>query len=171
MPENPMEKTYLKYIETFLRAKEPNAHLFRTFVDNWFAYHTGGPFLNSRGRAKWFNNPDPVSERSALLQMHWISQSAQNVLNGKEIVHLVKDHAIPLLVLRNRMFQFEEWTLNSIRQFLIENYKLGLITIDEDNKINKSGLRQKMPERTADPVWMSRYLSAGLLRVSTTSTT
>ena len=82
----------LRHLSTFVEFGEPDPHLFRTLVDNWYAYEIGGPLLNKNGRPKWFNNPDPVKERCALLAMHFVSKAARERIDAGES-GLVKDHS------------------------------------------------------------------------------
>jgi hypothetical protein len=100
-----LEQAYLEHILLYLRSADPNGPMFRTLCDNWFAYHMGGPFLSRGQRPIWFNNPDPQKHQSALRKMHFISTAAEKVLDGKSAERLVKDHAIPIAVLRRTVIE------------------------------------------------------------------
>lgn len=129
-----LENAYLEYLKIYLNTKEENGPLFRTFVDNWFAYSEGSPFLNSRGKPKWFNNPNPVKERDALLAMHFKSKDAMRIIYGKQEGRLMKDHSIPIKILRILICE-ELGTgpgVSKIKQFLKKYYRIGVITKKED---------------------------------------
>ena len=59
----------------------------RSFIDNWYAYEKEiseiEGFLNKNGNPIWFNNPDPVKHKDALLKMDFISLDAMNVILNK----------------------------------------------------------------------------------------
>ena len=136
------EASYIKHIALAVAAEDPSAP-YRTFFDNWFAYHACGPFLNSKGRPRWFNKADPVQSADALKAMHYISDRAWRVLIGEAPREdLIKDHTIPVAILRDHLLAHRIVDEDLIRNFLIRNYKLGVITSDDDNKINsKKGFR------------------------------
>lgn len=158
-----MEQVYFEYLKLFLIHNDQDGHLFRTFVDNWFAYSHGNHMLNSKGRPKWFNNPDPIKEREALLSMHFVSADAKKVLNGELEDRLVKDHAIPIRVLRELIHEMPDQSISSIKTFLMENYRLGVVTKSEDKRLNKNGLRSVMPKDWDKLNWKARYDTAEIL--------
>ena len=152
-----MEQVYLEYLKLYLIHDDQDGHLFRTFVDNWFAYSHGGHMLNSKGRPKWFNNPDPKKERDALLSMHFVSADARKVLSGESNGRLVKDHAIPINILRQLIHDIPEHSVSSIGAFLMNNYRLGVITKAEDDQLNSEKLRSVMPKDWDGLNWKARY--------------
>ncbi len=149
-----MEETYLKYLQIYHASKDSSGSLFRSFVDNWYAYHRGPPFLNSKGSPKWFNNPHPQKEKEALLAMDFISKAALQVINGHQSDRLVKDHAVPIREIRTRFALLEQPSLTDIRQFLVATYKLGVITKTQDLMLNAAKLRSTMPKQSD---WKARY--------------
>ncbi len=137
----------------------------RTFVDNWFAYFKGGPFLNSKGNPKWFNNPDPRKEEEALSAMHSISKDAREIINGDK-GRLMKDHSVPVRELRELMRgAYEEGRLSEIKeikQFLEKYCCLGVITKEEDNRLNDKKLRSKIPDGWNSKDMFARYAEVGI---------
>ena len=56
-----LERLNLEYMALYIRFKPPSGPL-RTFLDDWFAYHSGGSFLN-----RLF--PEPPTEQPVTLVM------------------------------------------------------------------------------------------------------
>lgn len=152
-----LEKTYLKYLEIYHATNDNNGSLFRSFIDNWYAYYRGGPFLNSSGNPKWFNNPNPQREWDALTSMDFVSKKALSVMEGKHTDRLVKDHSIPIKIIRSEFSKLETPNIEIIKHFLIANYKLGVITKTEDRLLDKRKLRSGMPENWDGKNWRARY--------------
>ena len=159
-----MEATYLKYLQIYHQSKDDNGSLFRTLVDNWFGYAKAGPFLSKNDKPRWFNNPDPVKNRDALLAMDFVSCRAFRVIEGLQEDNLVKDHAIPIKVLRSSFKNLQEPSASDIENFLNENYRLGVITKFEDKLLNQKKLRSKMPDSWDNIDWQARYVEAGIER-------
>lgn len=160
--QNERKRTCLEYLSLFIQNGDTSAHLFRTFVDDWFAYHAGGAFLNSRGKPRWFNNPDPEKCGAALRRCHFISRHAMDALEGNGAVRLVKDHALPLRVLKKALIASESTEPVEIQNFLSSHYRLGLISKQEDRCLNALGLRQELPADANGLDWMARYQAAAI---------
>ncbi len=67
------------------------------------------------------------------------------------------EHAVPAGIVRARLLEIEP-TLNAVQQLLKSSGPVAMILRSEDEKLNKNGLRQKMPENWewgADP--LARY--------------
>lgn len=158
-----MENLYLDYIVLFAKYDDPNGPLFRTLIDNWYGYHEGGQMLSSGGRPRWFNNPDPYKIEPVLPSMHFVSLEARNVISGQSRSGLVKDHAIPVAVLRKIISSVDPKSRSTIRDFLLENYRLGLVTKEEDKVLNIDGLKSSMPENWNGTDWKARYDFANIL--------
>jgi hypothetical protein len=160
---NRLEESYLKHILTAVEVRDSSAP-FRTFLDNWYAFREGGPFLNRRSRPHWFNNPCPDRHGQALGLAHFISIDAARTLGGLERSRLIKDHAIPVAVLRDMLFDEQPESINEVRAFLIRHYRFGIITSDEDAKLTSAGLRSRMPAgwSTADGPF-ARYEMVGII--------
>lgn len=160
---NPLEDSYLKHILIAVEVRDHSAP-FRTFFDNWFAFKEGGPFLNGNSRPHWFNNPCPDKHGQALCRAHFVSQTAARTLGGFTRERLMRDHAIPVAVLRDMLFEQQPDSINSIRAFLRQHYCFGIITDEEDRKLNAAGLRSCMPDgwTTADGPF-ARYERVGII--------
>jgi len=151
----------VSYILNYLVHRPPSVPI-RTFVDEWFAYHRGGVFLNRNGAPRWFNNPNPVTQREALSQMHFVSDAAQEVLDGESDSRLIKEHAVPVKVLKNLLCRIEEPTHEKVEECLLANYKLGVLTKTEDLLLNSMKLSSSMPlDWDGSNVW-ARYEVAGI---------
>ena len=152
-----MENTYLKYLQLYHNAGDENGALFRTLIDNWYGFSKGGPFLNKNDKPKWFNNPNPVNDRAALLAMDFVSFDAYEVMEGNHQDNLVKDHAIPVRILRQKFKELQAPNLINIRKFLKRYYKLGVITKTEDVLLNQNKLRSNMPDDWDGSSFLARY--------------
>ena len=123
---------------------------FRTFLDSWYAYHRAGRFLNGRGYDQWFNRGDLRQERHRKTMREssdsiFISVDAWEVLQGtKDGVDLVKDHAVPVSALYDELIALKPKTIVDVEQHLLERYQLGIITQEENTRLNAK-FRFKMP--------------------------
>ena len=54
-----LSEAYLSHLVLYIKSGDEDKHTLRLFLDYWFAYSQGGPFLNRNGKPRWFNNPDP----------------------------------------------------------------------------------------------------------------
>ena len=151
----------LEFISTYLKGRPPSAPI-RTFVDDWFAYQMGGPFLSKFGRPLWFNKPCPKKKKEALLKMHFISERAKKVIDNEGGADLKKEHAIPVKVLRDLMLEIKNPTTSNVKQFLLKHYKLGVLTASEDKKLREAGLQSKMPEGWDGVDMFARYSFVGI---------
>ncbi|MDA1311470.1 MAG: hypothetical protein O2985_17960 [Proteobacteria bacterium] len=165
-----MAEAYLEHIHIFVRSRDSELRNLRTFLDNWFQYDKGKPFLNNNCRPIWFNKPDPVKYKDALLRMHFVSEDARRVIDGGLQEHLVKDHAVPVKVIGKILMDDKTITSASLQERLCTIYRLGVITKSEDLKLNAAGLRQKMPSdwRIGDDVF-ARYVRVGIVSHSNES--
>lgn len=160
---DPLEESYLKHIVIATEARDHSAP-FRTFFDNWFAFKEGGPFLNGNSRPHWHNNPCPDRHGEALRRAHFVSASAARTLGGLVRERLMKDHAIPVAVVRDMLFDEQPNSIEQIRAFMLKNYCIGIITDEEDRTLNAAGLRSRMP-----PGWtiadgpFARYEAVGIV--------
>ena len=141
-----LKNSYLTHIKIFIDSQNNDKHLLRSFLDNWFAYFKKGPFLSKNNKPIWFNNPNPIKSKDALLSMHFISQSALKVINNNLNVRLIKEHALPISVIYELLFEEKFKNEKNIEKFLINYYKLGVLTKDEDDLLSKEKLKYKMPE-------------------------
>jgi hypothetical protein len=120
----------------------------RTLLDNWFAFWSGRLYLKSTGTVQWFNRKDLFVPRlrDAVKSMHFISKDAWDVLVERApLQSLVKDHSVPVKVLRREIKAAAFNTVEQLEHFLCERYRLGVITATEHTRLNKEGLGAEMP--------------------------
>lgn len=149
----------LHYIKAFIEADDPNGML-RTYVDNWFAYKQGGSFLTNSLRARWFNRKDFQTKPQAVLNFHYHSERAWSVFHDDAPwENLVKDHTIPIRILKQRLFNLEAKSIEAIENILIESYRIALITEEEHRNLANIGLAYDLPAN-AQNSHLSRYEEA-----------
>ena len=159
-----LREAYLKHICIFAQSKDPNAHLLRTLICNWFAYSVGGPWLNSNGRPRWLNTPHPMLDQELLKSCHAHSKTAKRLIGaGGEKGDLKLEHSIPISVLGQHLHRLEN---ESIENFLREYYAVAVITADEDKLLNEHGFRRRMPNGEFSA--MARYDAGGIEMVQNT---
>lgn len=166
---NKLEESYCRHILIAIEAGDVGAP-FRTLFDYWFAYRTGGPFLNSNSRPQWLNHPSPDKYGEALRRAHFISSGAARTMAGIEHNRLMKDHAIPVSTLRNMLFDTRLKSVEQVRAFMERHYRIGVITKAEDDAICAVGLRSCMPEHwsSGDSPFV-RYAASGIESQDVTS--
>jgi hypothetical protein len=152
---------------------------FRDFVDNWYAFKAPGGHLLTKGNLpRWFNNPNATILGDALTAMHFRSSKAAEIIalardNNTEYedrlakkdasVRLMVDHAIPLRVIKNKLFTQEaKHTAETIHAVLCQWYRLGVITAEEDKRLNEAGLQSKMPPNWNETDVFARYQQVGI---------
>jgi hypothetical protein len=158
-----IKNSYLEHIKICIESGSWGAGLLRSFTDYWFAYHKQGPFLNSNNNPKWHNKPSSIKDKDALLEMHFISDMAFDAIEKGSDVRLIKEHSIPLRVIRKILIQHEPKTTTDIENILLRFYRLGVLTKDEDDILRLKGLNSKMPASwdLTESVF-SRYEFAGI---------
>jgi hypothetical protein len=158
-----IKNSYLEHIKICIESGSWGAGLLRSFTDYWFAYHKQGPFLNSNNNPKWHNKPSSIKDKDALLEMHFISDMAFDAIEKGSDVRLIKEHSIPLRVIRKILIQLEPKTTTDIENILLRFYRLGVLTKDEDDILRLKGLNSKMPASwdLTESVF-SRYEFAGI---------
>jgi hypothetical protein len=160
---NPIEESYLKRILASVAVNDFSAP-FRTDFDNWFAFKEGGAFLNANSRPHWHNNPCPDKHGAALRRAHFVSHAAARTLGGVTRERLMKDHAIPVSVLRDMLFEEQPRSTEEVRAFMLRYYCFGIITEEEDAELNRAGLRSRMPDGwTPNDSPFARYEKVGIV--------
>lgn len=142
-----LSDAYLSHLILYIKSGDEDKHTLRLFLDYWFAYSQGGPFLNRNGKPRWFNNPDPKKNRvrDALLSMHFISKKAMETIKGERDDRLIKEHSIPIAEIFNILHLQTDHSRDQIRVSLEKFYRLGVLTKEEDLKLKKKKLNSKMP--------------------------
>jgi hypothetical protein len=137
---------FLEALETWIVRRQRHPGMFRTCVDSWYALERGGALLSGSGEPHWLNNPDPQNrqEREAVLSMDYISVKAMERIEKRE-KGLIRDHAIPLAVLRQLIRELPDTSPEAIEAFLRRNYHVGIITQEENKKLNEAKLHSRMP--------------------------
>jgi hypothetical protein len=159
---NDFGRSYLKRILASVEVRDFSAP-FRTDFDNWFAFREGGPFLNGNSRPHWHNHPCPDKHGVALRRAHFVSHAAARTLGGIARERLMKDHAIPVAVLRDLLFDRQPDSIEQVRAVLLRHYRFGVITEQEDRLLNAAGLRSRMPEGwTPNDGPFARYEKVGI---------
>ena len=104
-------------------------------------------FIDSKNnRPVWFNNPNPIKTRDTLLSMHFVSKKALKVINENLDIKFIKEHSLPVSVIYELLLKQDFKNENDIEIFLLNYYRLGVLTKDEDNILSSIGLKYKMPE-------------------------
>ncbi len=85
-----------------------------------------------------------------------------HILQGESDGRLVKDHALPLRILRLKLLDAGIAGRDEIRAYLLRFYRLGLITKEEDDRLNDLRLRQSLPKDSDELEWLARYKHAGI---------
>ncbi len=126
----------------------------RTLFDSWYAHWRGPPFVKSTGSAQWFNRKDLEAHRfrDAVRSMHFVSKDAWDVLDAWDVSterapeqRLMKDHSVPVKILRREIKAKNFATVDQLEQFLIDRYRVAVITKIEDGRLSKN-LKAHMPD-------------------------
>lgn len=161
----------------------------RTKLDEWKAFRDRGGLVTRGGRQRWFNNPCPWKEFARLrVHMDWITPNAEEVLalgerrdprvrkpkRGEPAPYrLIVEHAVPIKVLHDLIVGSSTlWRMEPLEEFLLGNFKRGVLTSDEDALLNRvvvgepTSLRQRMPTGWSinDNEPYARYKAVGLTR-------
>ena len=148
-------ETELKHIQ--LELKNNRTQHLRHFVDQYYCYKNG--FVNSNGRAHW----------EAIVWNDRVSVAARKLTDRKAVV---KEHIVPLKVITNYLEELALSgipTLDRIKKVLHTYTIFGTITKEEDARLNKAGLRFKMPDSFYDKnhEWhgdvLARYRTVGIV--------
>ena len=168
------KKRCLKYLKVYIQEKDNSAARLRGFIDGWYGFHKKGEYLNKNLNGRWLNNPDCTKPeiKACLEGMDFISVGARAVLDGLSQELLIKEHAVPVKVIRDLLLELpSNSSLTKIEGVLLTHYKLGALTKDEDNQINKikvnsknnsKSLRSDMPDNWDKKDMFARYVAAGI---------
>lgn len=175
--------SYLEHIRIALEAEDRGAP-FRTFIDNWAAFSSEADHHVSSGdRPKWFNNPCLRTRQAMLYSLDFRSEASEPILEHARAasaeyqakraakdrtVRLVVDHAVPIDVMVRMMFDPKPGeevgrTAEGIRAHLTRWYRLGLLTPDEDARLNRAGYRSAMPSDWDRRTVFARYDAVGIV--------
>jgi|GEM_PF-2156984 len=125
----------------------------RHFIDSWFCHYHG--FVTSGDRPCW------SKARKAL---PWSKQAVAQVKNGQVAENkLRKEHRKPLKVIKSELATLDliegETVANieAIEAYLLNNFSVAYITVEEDSLLRDSGLNFSMPSHNE-----CRYQSVGI---------
>lgn len=109
-------------------------------------------------------HPNNLSEatRDCLLNMHFISKDALNAINSRSDTQLIKDHAMPVKVISELLKQDDCPSEESVEKLLLNFYKLGVLTQEEDKVLNQLSLKSAMPNDWDGINVFARYEEAGI---------
>jgi hypothetical protein len=120
----------------------------RTYLNSWYANHKGGGFVKSTGTVQWFNRGRfeafQASQDDAGQRVHFIGRMGR--LARQEGVDLVKDHAVPVCIMYDEMVSANLKSTGDIERYLLERYRFGILTGEEDRRLTSAKLRKRMPE-------------------------
>jgi hypothetical protein len=168
-------KVELEHI--LLELKNGRTQHMRSFIDQYYCFKNG--FINKNGGAAWskINWNRSVSVKAALLKDEYEKKIMQSP-NDKAILiktlnsNITRDHVIPIKFIANELaFKFKEnpkLELDEIAQILDERLFFATILKEENEKITRAGLRDKMPKAFFDKKhqfynsWKSRYNAVGI---------
>jgi hypothetical protein len=150
----------LEQLRIWITHEQRSSGLFRTLVDSWYAFDRGGALLSRSGEPHWFNKPDPHKKGhcKAIFEMGWyVSVEAIKLFENPDLFEkkdparsLIKDHAVPLAVLRCELRKIDP-TTPAIEAFLRKNYHVAIITKQEHQDLDDCGLQSIMPVGWNDP--------------------
>ena len=175
---NMLADSYLDHIRIAVEAQDRGAP-FRDFVDNWNAFRSQHGHHRSRAdRPRWFNNPSALARMQMLDALDFRSAGAGAILEEAardpatyrrryqardQEVKLIVDHMVPISVIVRPLFAGDvELTRTGIGAHLIGWYRLGLLSHDEDARLNAKGLRSEMPADWDGKNLFARYDMVGI---------
>jgi len=129
---NRLAKIELEHIQIELKHKR-GSHI-RHFIDQDFCFKYG--YVTKNWNPRWED----------LVRKGAVSEKALNSKNRKEIV---KEHLVPLKYIKQVLLALPDKKISSLsllEKELKKIVKFGTIHKSENKKLNKMGLRSKMPE-------------------------
>lgn len=158
------EQDYLQKILQYIQTDgSDKSESFRTLVDSWYGYYMGEGFVKRTGSVQWFNRSNLAQKRhlAAICKMHFISAEANKVLNSDTDDHLIKDHSVPVNILRKELSALKPLDTEGVKTFLLNRYRLGVITKCEDNKLS-GPLKSGFPSGSSTFDILARYKAVGI---------
>jgi hypothetical protein len=163
------EKKEQDFLQKILQYIQPDgsdkSEKFRTLVDSWYGYYMGAGFVKRTGSVQWLNRRDLAQKRhhAAICKMHFISAEAKKVLNSDRDDHLIKDHSVPVNILRKELTALNPLDTEGVKTFLLDRYRLGVITKCEDNKLS-GPLKSGFPSGRSTLDSLARYKEVGIFK-------
>lgn len=139
------------------------AYNVRDVLDPWWCFERGDPFVTKRADGGYgdqqFNKPCAWKFREVLPKFDWMSSEAETIRNKgieakivdrknhPKALTLIVDHSVPLAVICKHLWRTpERWTVESLRQFLQQNFRRAVISVRENDLLDAKGLKSRMPE-------------------------
>ncbi len=102
------------------------------------------------------------------LGQHGQSQKANlprsQAAEGKPLSELTVEHVVPQMLIVNMLMDMNEIERNAVGALLLKYFHVLLVTNEEHNRLNSSGLRSTMPKDwDKENVW-ARYDAVGIER-------
>jgi hypothetical protein len=158
------EKAWLRLIEVAY-SDDTFSSLFRTAVDSWFAYHrtisacgnpsvlkdcTADDLLTVRGNVnpRWFNTGDLTKKKNrqrGLRSFHAVSKKAQTVIDEQDNKPLIKEHVVPLVVLKKLLTVLGPKGPIAVGGVLEHCYRVALLTKEEAKQLDGK-YKSEMPK-------------------------
>ncbi|MDI1360799.1 hypothetical protein [Methylotenera sp.] len=84
----------------------------------------------------------------------------------KKKVKFIHEHVVPKKLIIERLMSHKNPSQESVKHILEDYFIAVVVTVDQDKKLNKLGLRSKMPEgcNISDNPW-ARYDEAGIKKI------
>ena len=159
-----MEHVFLQKILQYIQTDgSDKSETFRTLVDSWYGYYMGEGFVKRTGSVQWFNRSDlkQMRHKPAICRMHFISSKAKMVLNSDGFEPLVKDHSVPVNILRKELSALKPLNTDGVKAFLLNRYRLGVITESEDKDLCDR-LKSGFPSGSSTSDIFARYKAVGI---------
>ena len=173
----------LSYIEFKKSSKKKSEncimsnHIFENVVIKELLWHATtmieGRKVVSRGKFKgeYINNTNEMINIKIVGQRYWTKDAMEKYKkNNKEekdykiIDGLVHEHAVPRNIIKKKIIDklesidsYDDECINNIFNIIRDLSKSVVVSKAEDEKLNKAGLRQKMPEKWDGKDWKARY--------------
>jgi hypothetical protein len=126
------KNTELELLHIQLELHNNRTQHLRHFIDQYFCYQYG--YVTNSGKSNW----------NLIFWREWVSVNANNLTNK---THVIKEHIVPLKFITNQLKNLkQDCTIAEIKTILDYYLHFATITKDEDTKLRKMGLNQKMPE-------------------------
>ena len=100
------------------------------------------------------------------LRLHGQSQKAKiprsKAASGKPLNECIVEHAVPLMVIVNRLMEIETLTEAAVSELLNKWFTVRLVTREEDSLLTKHGLRFAMPTDWDGKDVFARHAKVGI---------
>jgi hypothetical protein len=116
-----------------LELKAQRGHHFRQFIDQYYCYKN--EHVNQNGNPDW----EQIVFRGYVSDQAWAKG-----LTRKDVV---KEHVIPMNIIRNVLMNLKNPTITAIKEVIEELTLFATVTKAEDKLLRECGLSQNMPTK------------------------